>query len=65
MALFVPGEFFGEIALLDGTVRIGSIRARTAVEVLVMGKEVFSQMSRTLAPFRNLLAQALRWGAPD
>ncbi len=59
-----PGEFFGEMALLDGTVRIGSVRARTAVEVLVMGKEVFSTISGALAPFRNLVAQALRWRRP-
>ena len=64
MVVFGPGEFFGEIALLDGTMRIGSVRARTAVEVLVMGKEVFSQISGALTPFRNLVAQALRWRRP-
>lgn len=64
MTVFGPGEFFGEIALLDGTVRIGSVRARTAVEVLVMGKEVFSQISGALTPFRNLIAQTLRWRRP-
>lgn len=64
MARFGPGEFFGEIALLDGTVRIGSIRARTEVEVLVMSKEVFSQISGALVPFRNILAQSLRWRRP-
>lgn len=64
MTVFGPGEFFGEIALLDGTVRIGSVRARTAVGVLVMGKEVFSQISGSLTPFRNLVAQALRWRRP-
>lgn len=64
IAVFGPGQFFGEIALLDGTVRIGSVRARTVVEVLVMGKEVFSRMSGALMPFRNLVAQALRWRRP-
>ena len=64
MAVLGPGEFFGEIALLDGTVRIGSVRARAAVEVLVMGKEVFSQISGALTPFRKLVAQALRWRRP-
>ncbi|MGE3976242.1 MAG: FAD-dependent oxidoreductase [Nitrospira sp.] len=64
MAVLGPGEFFGEIALLDGNVRIGSARARTTVEVLVMGKEVFSQISGALTPFRNLVAQALRWRRP-
>lgn len=64
MARFGSGEFFGEMALLDGTVRIGSVRARTAVDVLVMGKEVFSKISGALTPFRNLVAQALRWRRP-
>ncbi|MBS0181151.1 MAG: FAD-dependent oxidoreductase [Nitrospira sp.] len=64
VAVLGPGEFFGEIALIDGTVRIGSVRARTTVEVLVMGKEVFSQISGALTPFRNLVAQALRWRRP-
>lgn len=64
ITVFGPGEFFGEIALLNGTVRVGSVRARTAVEVLVMGKEVFSKISGTLTPFRTLVAQALRWRRP-
>jgi len=64
VAVLGSGEFFGEIALLDGTVRIGSVRACTAVEVLVMGKEVFSKMSGALAPFRNILVQSLRWRRP-
>lgn len=64
MAVFGPGDYFGEIALLDNTARIGSIRARTTVEVLVMGKEVFSRMFGAFTPFRNLLAQSLRWRRP-
>jgi len=32
--------------------------------VLVMGKEVFSQISGALTPFRNFMAQALRWRRP-
>ena len=34
---------------------------RNSVDVLVMGKDVFSRMSGSLAPFRLLLAQARRW----
>lgn len=64
MAVLGPGEFFGEMALIDDSPRIASVRARTAVEVLVMGKEIFSQISGALAPFRNLVAQALRWRRP-
>jgi NADH dehydrogenase len=39
-----PGDFFGEMALLDDQPRSANIRARTAVEVLVMGRHVFTQI---------------------
>ena len=39
------GSFFGERALLGNRTRVMSIRARTPVEVLVMGKNVFTQVS--------------------
>ena len=64
LAVLGPGDFFGEVALIDRSLRVASVRARTVVEVLVMGKEVFSQISGALAPFRELLAQALRWRRP-
>lgn len=56
-----PGEFFGEVALLDNQPRGVTAKARTPVDVLVMGKDVFSRVSGSLAPFRLLLAQARRW----
>ncbi len=56
-----PGEFFGEVALLDNQPRGVTAKARTSVDVLVMGKDVFSRMSGSLASFRLLLAQARRW----
>ena len=59
--VFGPGEFFGEVALLDNQPRTVSARARTAVDALVMGKDVFSRISGSLTPFRLLLAQAVRW----
>jgi NADH:ubiquinone reductase (H+-translocating) len=59
--VFGPGEFFGEVALLDNQPRTVSARARTAVDALVMGKDVFSRISGSLTPFRLLLAQAIRW----
>ena len=56
-----PGDFFGEIALLDERQRQrgASIRARTSVEVLVMGKNIFASISTALAPFRQMLAEAM------
>src|SRR5439155_25520497 len=59
VAVLGPGSFFGEKALLNNEARVASVRARTAVEVLVMGKNVFTQMSGALAPLRDALAQAL------
>jgi len=42
-----------------------SVRARTPVEVLVMGKNVFTQVSGALAPLRDALAQTLNRRAVD
>jgi len=53
------GSFFGERALLGNRPRVMSIRARTPVEVLVMGRNVFTQVSGALAPLRDALAQTL------
>jgi NADH dehydrogenase len=64
LAVMGRGEFFGEIALIDDKPRLASVRARTPVEVLVMGKGAFSQLSGALTAFHNLLAQALRWRRP-
>jgi NADH dehydrogenase len=59
VAVLGAGSFFGERALMGNRPRVMSIRARTPVEVLVMGKNVFTQMSGALAPLRDALAQAL------
>jgi len=59
------GSFFGERALLGNRTRVMSIRARTPVEVLVMGKNVFTQVSGALAPLRDALAQTLNRRAVD
>jgi NADH dehydrogenase len=59
VALLGSGSFFGERALIDNRPRVMSVRARTPVDVLVMGKNVFSQVSGALAPFRDALAQTL------
>jgi NADH:ubiquinone reductase (H+-translocating) len=59
VAVLGPGSFFGERALLGDRPRVMSVRARTPVEVLVMGKNVFTQISGALAPLRDALAQSL------
>src|SRR4051812_1713824 len=60
-----PGSFFGERALLDNEPRIASARARTAINLTVMGQNVFTQISKSLAPLRNALAQRLIRRAVD
>jgi uncharacterized membrane protein len=42
-----PGEFFGEISLLDGGPRTASARARTEVTLLSLGREQFHEFLRS------------------
>jgi len=65
VAVLGPGSFFGEKALLSNEPRVADVRARTPVDVLVMGKNVFTQFSGALAPLRDALAQALNRRAID
>ena len=60
VAVLGCGDFFGEMALLDDRPRRHSVRARTSVEVLVMGRKLFSRISQSLAPLRENLAAAVR-----
>jgi NADH:ubiquinone reductase (H+-translocating) len=65
VAVLGPGSFFGEKALMSNEPRVATVRARTAVEVVVMGKNVFTQISGALAPLKDALAQALNRRALD
>jgi NADH dehydrogenase len=65
VAVLGPGSFFGEKALMSNEPRVADVRARTAVDVLVMGKNVFTQISGALAPLRDALAQTLNRRALD
>lgn len=58
IATLGPGSFFGEQALLDQRPRAASVRARQTSEVIVMGSEVFSTISKSLAPLRAALTAA-------
>jgi NADH dehydrogenase len=60
LAVLGPGDFFGEMALIDNCPRNASVRARTSVEVLIMGRNVFTRMSSALIPFRDLLFDAVQ-----
>lgn len=65
LAVLGPGAFFGEQALLNNQPRNASPRARSSVEVLVMGKNVFTQVSKALTPLRDALAQTLNRRSVD
>jgi NADH dehydrogenase len=60
LAILGAGDFFGEMALLDHRSRTSAIRARTELEVTVMGKKIFEQISSVLTPFKDFLADAVK-----
>ncbi len=60
VAVLGPGDFFGEAALLDDRPRNASVRARTDVQVVVLGRSVFTQISIALSPLRDAVAKAVK-----
>lgn len=60
VAVLGPGDFFGEAALLSDRPRNASVRARTDVEVVVLGRSIFSQISLALSPLRDAVAKAVQ-----
>ncbi len=60
IAVLGIGDFFGEAALLDNRPRNATVRARTDVQVVVLGRGVFTQISLALAPLRDAVAKAVK-----
>jgi len=60
VAVLGPGDFFGEMALIEGRPRSASVRARTEVEVTTLGAQVFSRVSKALAPLQQRLVETIR-----
>jgi NADH dehydrogenase len=60
VAVIGPGDFFGEMALIEGRPRSASVRARSAVEVTTLGAQVFSRISKALGPLQQRLAETIR-----
>ena len=54
-----PNSFLGEKALLNDEPIGYSVRARTVVKLLVLGRNLFTQISATLAPLRDAVAETL------
>jgi CRP-like cAMP-binding protein len=55
-----PGSFCSERAFLNEAPHACSVRARTAVKVLVLGRNVLTQVSAALAPLHAAIAEALK-----
>jgi NADH:ubiquinone reductase (H+-translocating) len=54
------GDFFGEEALIYGDKRHHSCRARTESEIMILGKNIFTEISSYLAPMKNAIATGLK-----
>ena len=58
LALLEPGNWFGEITLIDGAPRTHDATALSAIEVLVVAPEAFARLMRDAA-FANAMARLL------
>lgn len=59
IATLGPGNFFGEQALLNNNPRSASTRARTPAEIVILGRNVFTTISQSLAPLKLAISSAL------
>jgi len=50
-----PGDFFGELALLEKQPRVATVRAVDEVEVLTLSKDLFEQVVESSASFEDQL----------
>ncbi len=69
VAQYGPGDYFGELALLDGGTRTASVVAETAMELLVLDRGEFYQMLDSspsiLRKLLTTMATYQRSNAPD
>ena len=59
-----PGDFFGEIALLETDRRTASVVASSAMTLIVMHSRDFRQMAREIPDVAEQLKQAIRQRLP-
>jgi NADH dehydrogenase len=60
VAVLGAGDFFGEMALVEDRPRNASVRARTDVEITIIGKAMFARMSKLLSPLAQQVQIAIR-----
>ena len=56
-----PGDYFGEMALLDGGLRSATIAAATEVSTLVLSRSVVTQLLEEEPKFSMVMATVLSW----
>jgi len=59
LAVLEPGDFFGEIALLTGQLRVASVRAMTEVKSFVVPREYLQYLLLKHPPLAGYLAKVL------
>jgi NADH dehydrogenase len=65
LSVLSKGDFFGEGALLGNRPHETSIRARTVVRLAQIGSALFSQMTGSFTPVRDLLVKAVTRRSDD
>jgi CRP-like cAMP-binding protein len=56
-----PGDYVGEMALLDGGLRSATIAAATKVRTLVLSRSVVTQLLEEEPKFSMVMATVLSW----
>ncbi len=54
IATLGPGDYFGEMALLNDVTRNATVRARTAMDVLMVSKKDFEALKSSIPAFREV-----------
>jgi CRP/FNR family transcriptional regulator, cyclic AMP receptor protein len=54
-----PGEFFGEMALLDEERRVATVKALSAMRVLVMTRQSFRDIDRSMPQIHAAVKEAI------
>src|SRR5690606_1611036 len=65
LATMGPGEYFGEMALVSDAARTATVRARTEVELVGMGRADFTTLYAYLPGLRQRVETLMRQRAAD
>jgi signal-transduction protein with cAMP-binding, CBS, and nucleotidyltransferase domain len=60
VAVLGPGDFFGEMSLLEKRPHSASVRARTLVRVIMLGDQSFSQLSGSMTMLKQMVGTAAK-----